>query len=160
MSQIPPALQSMIENFLAAEQRLQEAIACFPAERWSYPSPNEGWSYKDLLAHLATGDWICQIFLRSLLATGRLPEWPDADAGNADRVAARRDRSVGKLAEERTRQRRETIGLIEQLRPEHLEAPIDMPWLNVRGAPFRVYIQSFPGHDIGHTQELMEAAGN
>ena len=95
------------------------------------PSPNAGWTYKDLLAHLATGDWICQHFLRGLLETGRVPEWPDADAGNAERVAARRGKSVSELAEERAQHRNETLRLIGQLEQGHLDRPIDMPWFNV-----------------------------
>jgi hypothetical protein len=151
-------LQSIVDNFLTSEQRLQLMIARVPAGRWPEASPNDGWTYKDLLAHLATGDWICQHFLRSLLEKGSVPAWPDADAGNAERVLARRGKSVSDLMEERAQHRSETIGLVGQLRPEHLEAPIDMPWFDVRGAPFRVYLQSFPGHDINHTEELMAVA--
>ena len=159
MTQTTPELQTVVENFVRVEQRLQERVAQIPAERWMDASPNDGWTYKDLLAHLATGDWICQHLLRGLLETTSVPDWPDADVGNAERVAARRRKSVSDLAEERARHRSETIGLIEQLRVEHLESPIDMPWFNVRGAPFRVYLQSFPGHDIGHTRELSAIAG-
>lgn len=154
MAEMTSDIQSIVANFVSAEQRLQEVIARIPAGRWPQASPNAGWSYKDLLAHLATGDWICQHFMRSLLETGGVPKWPDADAGNAERVTARRARSADELAEERARHRSETVALIAQLQPKHLDAPIDMPWFNVRGAPFRVYLQSFPGHDINHTQEL------
>ena len=154
MTDIAPELQSTLENLVAAERRLQETVAQIPPKRWSESSPNDGWTYKDLLAHLATGDWICQHFLRSLLGTASVPEWPNADVGNAERVAARRSKSVSELAEERAQHRKETVRLIEQLELRHLESPIDMPWFNVRGAPFRVYLQSFPGHDIDHTREL------
>jgi hypothetical protein len=158
MTEIKPELQSVIENFVAAEERLQETVARIPPGWWSESSPNAGWTYKDLLAHLATGDWICQHLLRGLLKRGSVPEWPDADAGNAERVAARRGKLVSELAEERAEHRNETVRLIAQLEAAHLESPIDMPWFNVRGAPFRVYLQSFPGHDINHTEELMVVA--
>ena len=154
LAQAMPELQSIVENFVSAEQRLQETVARMPPARWSEPSPNAGWTNKDLLAHLSTGDWICQYFLHELLKTGRVPDSPDADAGNAERVAARRDKSVSELAVERAEHRNETVSLISQLQPEHLDSPIDMPWFNVRGAPFRLYLQGFPGHDIEHTREL------
>jgi hypothetical protein len=158
MTQMTPELESIVENFVAAEQRLQETVARIPHGRWSDPSPNAGWTNKDLLAHLTTGDWICQHFLRELLKTGGVPEWPDADAGNAKRVAARRDKSVSELAVERAEHRNETVSLISQLQPEHLDAPIDMPWFNIRGASFVRYLQGFPGHDIDHIRELEASA--
>ena len=155
MTQVSSELQSIVDNFIVAEQRLQEAITRVPPGAWSEQSPNVGWTFKDLLAHLATGDWLCQHLLRGLLETGSLPDWLDADAGNAESVAARRGKSVNKLAEERAQHREETIRLIARLQPEHLDSPIDMPWDNILGAQFRLYLQMFPGHDFGHTAELI-----
>jgi uncharacterized protein (TIGR03083 family) len=161
MAELTPELQSIVENFLAVEQRLQETIARISPEGWSEISPNAGWTYKDLVAHLATGDWICQIILRSLLETGSVPEWPDADAGNAERVRARREKSVAALAEERAQHRNETVRLIEQLQPDHLEAPIDMPWFNVRDARADRPIVGwpFPHHAPLHSPCLPASGG-
>ncbi len=150
--------QSVVASFVTAEHRLQETVARIPPDRWLAPSSNAGWTYKDLLAHLATGDWICQHLLHGLLETGAVPELPDADAGNAERVSARRGKLVSELGKERAQHRTDTIRLIAQLHPDHLDRPINMPWFNVRAAPFRVYLQTFPAHDRDHTQELIAIA--
>jgi hypothetical protein len=74
-------------------------------------------------------------------------------------VGALRGESVNELVAERAPHRNETISLIAQFEARHLESPIDMPWFDVQSAPFRMYLQSLPGHDINHTQEFMAIAG-
>ena len=152
--QFPPDLQPVIENLKAAERQLQVVVSRMPPTCWSESSPNADWNYKDLMAHLATGDWVRQHFLTGLLETGRILDWPDADAGNSERITARREKPVSTLTKERAEHRRRTIELIERLQPEHLAQAIDMPGLNAYGVPFLRYLQGFPAHDINHTREL------
>jgi len=145
--------QSVVASFVTAEHRLQETVARIPPDRWLAPSSNAGWTYKDLLAHLATGDWICQHLLHGLLETGAVPEFPDADAGNAERVSARRGKLVSELGKERAQHRTDTIRLIAQLHPDHLDRPINMPWFNVRAAPSRCNSKPFPANTGTQTRE-------
>jgi hypothetical protein len=44
------------------------------------------WTYRQLLAHIATGDWVLQGHLRHVIETSAVGPWPDVDAGNAQRV--------------------------------------------------------------------------
>ncbi len=77
-----------------------------PAELWSRPSPNDGWSCKDLLAHLAgdTGTWFRYIVVTVLeggrLDPKRVEDISNADALNAHDVEERRGRSIGELLAE------------------------------------------------------------
>ncbi len=76
-----------------------------PAEAWSKPSPNEGWTCKDLLAHLATGDWVCQTVLRAAVgdeaADLEVPRDLDAmSRGNARLLKERATWSVEELLQE------------------------------------------------------------
>ncbi|MGB2693689.1 MAG: DinB family protein [Dehalococcoidia bacterium] len=49
-----------VEPIAAAFQRqraeLAELVRSIPLEAWDRPSPNEGWTYRDLLGHVATRD--------------------------------------------------------------------------------------------------------
>src|SRR6185295_6597691 len=56
---------------------------------WERPSPLAGWTYRDLLAHIATGDWVLQMHLNHVIERGEVAAWPDVDAGNAQRIAER-----------------------------------------------------------------------
>lgn len=76
-----------------------------PTETWSKSSPNEGWTCRDLLAHLATGDWLCQTVLRAAVGDEAAdPEaLRDSDAisrSNARLLEERAGRSVEELLRE------------------------------------------------------------
>lgn len=74
-----------------------------PAELWNRPSPNDGWSSKDLLAHVA-GDKGLLIILGAAVERTRLDPALFAEGegtrANARDVEARRGRSVDELIAE------------------------------------------------------------
>jgi len=76
----------------------------FLPEMWTMPSPLEGWTYKDLLAHLATGDWVFQTMLRQTLGIeNALPAQATLEfvnEGNARLLAERKDTSIEELIAE------------------------------------------------------------
>jgi len=122
------------------------------AGRWGEASPYPGWTYKDLLAHLATGYTVRLAHLRSLVETGRLGPEPDADAANAESIARHRDSTPEALVEEMVRQRSEVRRLVGVLRPEHLKAR-----MSVRGRgelPFLDALQRWHEHDLEHAADL------
>ncbi|MBI1885922.1 MAG: DinB family protein [Chloroflexi bacterium] len=159
MAGLLPDLKPIVENLNACQQRLEQVVARVEPSRWQEASGNPGWRYKDLLAHLATGDWVCQHLLRGLHETGRVLDWPDVDAGNAELISARGEKSVGELMEERAGHRRRTIELLSDLRPAHLEQPIELVFMGIGQVPFLRYLQGFAAHDIQHTWELAALAG-
>jgi len=129
--------------------------SCDPC-RWGEASPYPGWTYKDLLAHLATGFSVRLARLRSLLETGQPGPEPDADAANAEAIARHRESSPEALVEEMVRQRSEMRRLMGLLRPEHLEARTLM---HRRGqAPqegsFLEALQHWHEHDVEHAADL------
>ncbi len=122
-----------------------------PDEVWDRPSPNEVWTYKDLLAHLATGDWVCQGVLRAV--TNRAGYFVDEiDDGNARLLEERRRMSVSDLIAEVEAEGEETQELLAELKEEHEE-------LTREGAPMSLghYLQMFPGHDEQHLAQLRTA---
>lgn len=126
-------------------------------EHWSLPSPLKGWTYKDLLAHLATGDWALQVGLRKVIANEplRISELADVDGTNASNIAERKERSAEELIAEVEAEREETQELLAQLSDEHERyKPEDVPMT------IGEYLRQFPGHDREHLAQLKSALDN
>jgi uncharacterized protein (TIGR03083 family) len=85
-----------------SRQELLAFARSLPAEAWSQPSPNPGWSCKDLLAHVA-GDKGYTVILRAAVEKTRLDPAllaDDLDRSNARDVEERRARSIEELITE------------------------------------------------------------
>ncbi len=144
---------------VAAELRetraqIVETAHAVPADAWERPSPCDGWTYKDLLTHLAVGDWVLQGVLRLVTGSeGRLVSGiEEVDAGNAQRLAERRGSSVEELIDEVIAEGERSQELLAQLEAEHEP-------LKGRDAPMTLgeYLRGFPGHDRRHLDELRAA---
>lgn len=94
-----------------------------PATAWDEPSALEGWTRKDILAHLAGGnDQLLQILIRAAVAGEDVEPAlldPDTDAENARRVAERRSWTIDALIAELERDGDEVQSLLAQLTREH-----------------------------------------
>jgi len=124
------------------------------------PSPLEGWTYKDVLAHLATGDWVCQTILHSVVTNKPLDlaviNLDYINAGNARLLAERKERSVEELVAEVEAEGEETQELLAQLN-EGDEGRTQ------EGAPMSLsqYLRdAFPAHDRDHVAHLRTALDN
>ena len=131
-----------------------------PDEVWALPSPLPEWSYKDLLAHLATGDWVCHVILRTIVANEVLDlatvanlDW--VTQGNAERLAERKERPARELIAEVRSHSEETQELLAQLTDTDEERTQE-------GAPMTLgqYLKGFPGHDRDHLAQLETALQN
>ena len=125
---------------------------------WERPSALPGWTYRQLLMHIATGDWVLQMHLLHLIEDGTIAAWPDVSAGNAERLAERAHSTHHALTEEFLSMRHETLRLISQLTPEHLEQPIEF-WWETQPNQHTVfeYVLGFPSHDLTHREQLRPA---
>jgi hypothetical protein len=125
---------------------------------WERTSSVPGWTYRQLLAHIATGDWVLQGHLRHVLERAEVAEWPDVDAGNEERLAARAHATDRALTEEYLSMRHETLLLLSRLELRHLELRINLWWEptpNERS--LREYLIAFPRHDGSHREQLRPA---
>jgi uncharacterized damage-inducible protein DinB len=50
---------------------------------WERPSAVPGWSFRQLLMHIATGDWVLQGHLRHIIEHDAVGAWPDIDAARS-----------------------------------------------------------------------------
>ncbi len=84
-----------------SRREIVELALSIPAEAWAAPSPNEGWTYKDLLAHLAMPEAQLAV-LRAV--TGNMPAdataFRDLDARNERRRRNYEGHSVRELISE------------------------------------------------------------
>lgn len=158
----PPRL-SFLDDLLPVVEALSPAptlyvIFSVDPVMWEAPSPDPGWSYRDLLAHIATGDWVLQQRLRGLIDDGRVPDAIDVDAGNAQRVQERRVSTPAALVEEFLSMRHETMLLLAQLKPKHLRVTFEFPW-EPRPNQHTVleFLRGFWRHDNFHREQLRSA---
>lgn len=146
------AFQPWVEPIAAELRKSRSEIAAFacsaPAGLWTKASPNQGWTNKDLLAHLATGHWVIQSGVCALV-TGERFQFDSPDAGNAERVAERRSWLVSALAAEVEAEGEKTQELLAQLTGAHEDSRRE-------GAPstFGENLRTFPNHEYHHLAQL------
>lgn len=158
----PPKLRLLPElrqsaDALSPDATLYVVYSIDPA-RWEHPSPVPGWSNRQLLAHLATGDWVLQQHLRHVIEHGSLAAWPDVDAGNAERVRERRFSTHAALVEEYLSMRHETLLLMTRLKPKQLGLRMSFWWqAQPNEHTLLEYLQHFPAHERAHREQLRPA---
>jgi mycothiol maleylpyruvate isomerase-like protein/DinB family protein len=153
----PDALRAAVDA-LAPEPTLYVIYNVDPVN-WERPSPVPRWTFRELLAHIATGDWVFQGHLRHIIATGTVADWADIDAGNTERIHERRHSTDSALVEEYLSMRHETRLLIAQLTPQHLKHPISLWWMpeGERDRIIADYVLAFQRHDNHHRDQLRPA---
>lgn len=153
----PPDVQSAVDA-LSPDETLYVINSVDPAY-WERPARDMDWTYRQLLAHIATGDWVLQGHLRHIIDAGAVAAWPDINAGNAQRLEDRRFSDDRTLTEEYLSMRDETLRLISQLKREHLELEIEL-WFRPKGEhPHTIldYLMGFDAHDRAHRDQLRAA---
>jgi hypothetical protein len=150
--EVQPAVRA-----LAPDETLYVIYSVDPVN-WERPSRVPGWTYRRLLAHIATGDWVLQGHLRHIIEHGEVAPWPDIDAGNAERVGERRLSTQRTLTEEYLSMRHETMRLLAQLRPGHLGLKIKLWWPpQPEERTVLDYLLVFERHERGHREQLRPA---
>jgi hypothetical protein len=103
-----PAIWVPLTRLLAAHRRLFTMAERLPAASWDAPSAVDGWSRRDVLAHLSAHGAQHHRPLAAVLAGAPLADWRpdpddpaiDTDAWNRRAVAARRGWPIARLAGE------------------------------------------------------------
>jgi uncharacterized protein (TIGR03083 family) len=122
-----------------------------PAE-WERPTPNEGWSVKDTLAHLCTIEQRLRGQIDCILTGVPFPT-EDIDSFNARMVAARRGRTIAQLRGELEQERATTLALLDRLSPADFEKSAEHPRRG-RMDPERVF-RNIPDHMHRHTEDIL-----
>jgi uncharacterized protein (TIGR03083 family) len=151
-----PRVRPIAERWDQVTEYLASAARGVNPDKWRDPSPYPGWTYKDLLAHLATGYTVRLAQLRDLLEKGKLGPEPDADAANAENIARHRESSPEALVEEMVRQRSQVRRLLGLLRPEHLavRTAVRRRGQATQDGTFLEALQHWHDHDLEHAADL------
>ncbi|MBI2321950.1 MAG: DinB family protein [Chloroflexi bacterium] len=138
----------------AAYDSLASTLDGIGADEWRRPSPNEGWTAKDTLAHLTTIDERIRGMVRSAL-DGSATQVEDIDVFNARKVEERHAWSVAQLRAELEQQRATSLALFDRTGADDLDRPFEHPR---RG---RVTVEQLwriiPNHIAAHLRDI-EAA--
>jgi uncharacterized protein (TIGR03083 family) len=148
----------LAEKLRDDRRRVLEFARSAPDDFWKRPAPNEGWTNKDLLAHIGRGnDQIVQQLLRTIASGERIDTTMfaiDNDAANEEGIAARREQPVAGVIAELEESGEEMQELLSQLTEAHEHLRQDDPPFHVEGFLKAV---SEERHDIEHLHQL-EAA--
>jgi hypothetical protein len=153
----PDLLPAVAERCRLASE-LEALVRATGSEDWSLPSGNPGWSCHDLLAHLATGDWLMQRFVRDALAGKDLAASMSGvglDGENARLVTAGRSQAPAELLAQARAQLSRSLALWELLDERSLTQV--MPRWDGGFWSLRDYLLAFPGHERGHIAQLRAA---
>jgi hypothetical protein len=158
----PPRLAFLPQVLPAAEALAPEStlyvIHNVDPVMWERPSPLPDWSFRQLLMHIATGDWVMQRHLRHIIEHDAVAAWPDVHAGNAERLEERRNSTDRALTEEFLSIRHETLLLFSQLKPKHLDLQINFVWEpQPNERTVLDYLLFFEQHDRTHRDQLRPA---
>jgi predicted DNA-binding ribbon-helix-helix protein len=150
---VAPIAERMRQN----RAEIVEFARSLPLEAWSHPSPNAGWTYHDLLAHLADDTEKNLHSALRAVASGRDIEsalWDDLDSRNARGVSDRRSHSIEQLIAEIEHDGETMQSLLATLRAqdEHRTQA------ELHGTFGEFLRDGLAGHDAAHLQQLRTAA--
>jgi len=151
-----PEIEATIDALHVAHRDLLRAVDSVADEAWDEASPDTGWTYRDVLAHVVSNELRVHARLRSALGQTDEAEQRainDIDGWNQREVEARRGRAVRELVDELATHRQETLRLLDTFRPQHLSTPITL----ADGSTCNVlqYIQMFTDHISEHAGQLV-----
>ena len=153
-----PEIEAAMDDIRVAHRVLLRAVDSVADEAWDEPSPDADWTYRDVLAHVASNELRVHARLRSAFGEAdeaELKAINDIDGWNQRQVEARRGRSVRELVDELAAHREETLRLLSSFRPQHLSSPITL----ADGSTCTVlqYIDMFTRHESEHAAQLAAA---
>jgi hypothetical protein len=153
-----PDIDDSVRKLVRGREGLLRAIYSVADDAWDEPAfgEGEGWTYRDMLAHLASNDFRPQARFRGILGQWdeeeqqyilRTHEW------NEDRVSERRGKSVRELIDEMQSNRHDTQVLIGQLKPEHLSRTVR--FADGREVSVQDYVGFLGEHDSVHAGQFV-----
>lgn len=155
-----PQLEDSIRMMVRGREGLLRAIYSVADEAWDAPAyGGEGWTHKEILAHVASNDLRAQTRFRSILgehdeaamaALMQTAEW------NEQHVAPLRSKSMREIINVMHANRHDTRTLIARLKLEQLDDPVRLG--DGREVTVADYIAVMGEHDSIHAGQLVPAS--
>ena len=148
--------KAIIAEIEAARRSLIDLVQNLDAESLALPTCCEGWSVKDILAHLSAGE--AGLLQRARNAANGESTVPapgfNLNQHNQERIEQRRDWSVTQLVAEMNQNRAETLKFMETVPEEHLDR---MGQLGPRQLTAGQIIAHIAHHEIEHAEHIRTA---
>jgi len=104
------------EELVATQRALVETLDGVGPDDWSRPSPNEGWTVRDLLVHLTTSEsGFVPTLKRMSAGEGGVPDDFDPNRWNAGQLRRRRDMPPDQLRSELESAHADMLALLDSL---------------------------------------------
>lgn len=129
-----------------------------PMEHWDTPNVCGVWSVKDIIAHLASFEYVLVEVLTSFVGKGPTP-YLEQVTGNPQefndfQVGIRTDRGPAAVLAEYEGKVAETLGLITEIPAEVLRRAGTLPWYGAEYALDDYIVYQFYGHKREHTSQI------
>jgi len=154
-----PEVEATFRALVRYREAALRAVYSVAEDAWDEPSGLPGWSYRDILAHLASNDLRHHIRLRVVLgeeSESALEPLRDVDGWNQGALQERRGRSPRELVDEMVAQRHHLLRILARLQLQHLSARVALPDGTTYSPP--EYIDMFSQHEARHAGQLVPAS--
>jgi len=154
-----PEIEATLRTVTRRRDGALRAAYSVADEAWEEEGALTGWTYKDILTHLASNDIRHEIRLRAALGEGdaaELRSLDDVDGWNERARQERRGLGVRELIDELAAHRQGVMRLLSRFRPEHMSAAISLP--DGRKFPPPEYVEMFSAHEARHAGQLVPAS--
>ncbi|MCH8994197.1 MAG: DinB family protein [Chloroflexi bacterium] len=155
-SWVEPVASRMRES----RARVLEYARTVPEDAWASPSPLEGWSCKDVLAHIGkANDGMFQAILREIIVGRHLDRSifaVDTDGDNERLVEERRERPVSEIIAELEEAGDEVQELLSQLTGEAEDYRQDDPPFILSGFMRLVHDEDHDGEHLAQIRAVLE----
>lgn len=154
-----PALEEPIRLMVRGRDGLLRAVYSVADDAWdeaAHSGDSPGWTYRDILAHAATNDLRPQARFRGVLG-----QWDEDEQArilqtaewNEEQVSRLRGKSVREIVDVMAANRHDTMVLLSQLKPEHMDRTVR--FADGREVAIRDYVSFLGEHDSVHAGELV-----
>ena len=154
-----PEIEATLRTVTRRRDGTLRAAYSVADEAWEEEGALTGWTYKDILTHLASNDIRHEIRLRAALGEGdaaELRSLDDVDGWNERARQERRGLGARELIDELAAHRQGVMRLLSRFRPEHMSAAISLP--DGRKFPPPEYVEMFSAHEARHAGQFIPAS--
>jgi hypothetical protein len=139
-------------------QTVLRTIDGLPEAEWKTPGVCGVWSVKDIIAHLASFEYVLEEVLATFLDGGTTPyldQFKDPSGQfNDTQVARRKDQSVAETLAEYNDSHARVMMLVTQIPEETLRQPGTLPWYGTEYALDDFIVYTYYGHKREHSAQI------